>query len=220
MYCGNCGKQTSDTNRYCEHCHFDLTHIQKLLNEGDENEPEDKLRSAAAVARRCLVLCSVVAASHNEDSTKIVTWLKSEGLWDDVSPKERSFLQSKKPTNGQLINASWRVEALYILLWALRLIPSLEVGKTPSERFGLTDLLPFLGPTSEFINNSELRSEDEIYEINEKIYEAHWSVRDAKINSKAIPEDIDPGVIMERHYGINWLTGYCGQPWDNVTTDT
>lgn len=218
MYCGNCGKQTSDTNRYCEHCHFDLIHIQKLLN--DDDEPEDEFRSAAAVARRCLVLCSVVAASHDEDRTKILSWLKSEGLWDDTSPKERSFLQSKKPTNKQLINASWRVEALYLLLWALRLIPSLDVGKTPSEQFRLTELLPFMGPTSEFINNSELRREDEIYELNEKIYEAHWAVRDARINSKSSPKDIDPGVIMERHYGINWLMGYCGQSWDNVTTDT
>lgn len=218
MYCGNCGKQTSDTNRYCEHCHFDLIHIQKLLN--DDDEPEDEFRSAAAVARRCLVLCSVVAASHDEDRTKILSWLKSEGLWDDTSPKERSFLQSKKPTNKQLINASWRVEALYLLLWALRLIPSLDVGKTPSEQFRLTELLPFMGPTSEFINNSELRREDEIYELNEKIYEAHWAVRDARINNKSSPKDIDPGVIMERHYGINWLMGYCGQSWDNVTTDT
>lgn len=218
MYCGNCGKQTSDTNRYCEHCHFDLIHIQKLLN--DDDEPEDEFRSAAAVARRCLVLCSVVAASHDEDRTKILSWLKSEGLWDDTSPKERSFLQSKKPTNKQLINASWRVEALYLLLWALRLIPYLDVGKTPSEQFRLTELLPFMGPTSEFINNSELRREDEIYELNEKIYEAHWAVRDARINSKSSPKDIDPGVIMERHYGINWLMGYCGQSWDNVTTDT
>lgn len=218
MYCGNCGKQTSDTNRYCEHCHFDLIHIQKLLN--DDDEPEDEFRSAAAVARRCLVLCSVVAASHDEDRTKILSWLKSEGLWDDTSPKERSFLQSKKPTNKQLINASWRVEALYLLLWALRLIPSLDVGQTPSEQFRLTELLPFMGPTSEFINNSELRGEGEIYELNEKIYEAHWAVRDARINSKSSPKDIDPGVIMERHYGINWLMGYCGQSWDNVTTDT
>jgi len=218
MYCGNCGKQTSDTNRYCEHCHFDLIHIQKLLN--DDDEPEDEFRSAAAVARRCLVLCSVVAASHDEDRTKILSWLKSEGLWDDTSPKERSFLQSKKPTNKQLINASWRVEALYLLLWALRLIPSLDVGKTPYEQFRLTELLPFMGPTSEFINNSELRREDEIYELNEKIYEAHWAVRDARINSKSSPKDIDPDVIMERHYGINWLMGYCGQSWDNVTTDT
>ena len=221
MYCGNCGKQTSDTHRYCEHCRFDLIHVQKLLQEGDdEDEPEDEFRNAAAVARRCLVLCSVVAASHKEDGTKMVSWLKSEGLWDDVSPKERRFLQSKKPTNRQIINASWRVEALYILLWALRLIPSLEVGKTPTERLRLTDLLPFLGRTSEFISNCELRPEEEIYDMNEKIYEAHWSVRDAKINSKAMPKDIDPEVIMERHYGINWLMGYCGQSWDNVTTDT
>ena len=220
MYCGNCGKQMSDTNRYCEHCHFDLIHIQKLLNEGDEDESEDEFRSAAAVARRCLVLCGMEAASYNEDRRTIVSWLKSEGLWKDASPQERSFLQSKKPTNRQLINASWRVEALYLLLWALRHIASIEVGKTPAEPPRLKGLLPFLGPTSDFITNSELRPQVEIFDMNEKVYEAHWSVRNARVNSTPAPEDIDPGVIMERHYGINWLMGYCGQSWDDVSTDT
>lgn len=220
MYCGNCGKQTNDTNRYCEHCHFDLIHIQRLQNESDEDESEDEFRGATAVAKRCLVLCSVVAASHNEERTEIVAWLKGEGLWKEVSPKERAFLQSKKPTNKQLINASWRLEALYLLLWALRLIPSIEVGSTPAEPARLKVLLPFLSQTSDFVTNSELRPEDEIYNMNEKVCQAHWSVRDAEINSKAIPEGIDPGVVMERHYGINWLMGYCGQSWDEVTTDT
>jgi hypothetical protein len=220
MYCGNCGKKTSDANRYCEHCNFDLIHIQKLLNESDDEESDDEFRSAAEIARRCLVLCSVVAASHKENGPKIVSWLKDEGLWKDVSPKERSLFQSKKPTNGQLVNASWKVEALHLLLWALRLIPSIEDNKTRAERLRLQALLPYLGPTSEFIANSELRSEDEIREMNEKIYEAHWLVRDAETNSRALPKGIDTGVLIERHRAINWLMGYGAQAWDDVTTDT
>jgi hypothetical protein len=27
-------------------------------------------------------------------------------------------------------------------------------------------------------------------------------------------------IVQERHYAINWITGYGGLPWDEVTTDT
>ncbi len=220
MYCGNCGKQTSDAKRYCEHCRFDLIHVQKLLGQSEEAESDDEFRSAADVARRCLVLCSVVAASHKESRSKIVSWLKDEGLWKHASPQERLLLQSKKPTNRQLISASWQVEALQVLLWALRLVPSMEGGKTRAERSRLQALVPYLGRTSAFIANSKLRSEDDIYEMKERVYDAHWRVRDAQTKGKVLPQDIDPEVLVERHRGINWLMGYCAQSWDDVTTDT
>ena len=52
------------------------------------------------------------------------------------------------------------------------------------------------------------------------IYDAHWKVRDAQINGRPVPEEIIPGLVQERHHAINWLMGYCGQEWDEVTTDT
>ena len=220
MYCGNCGKRTSEKKRYCEHCRFDLIHLQKLLNESDEDEPEERFRSASEVARRCLVLCSIVAASHDEDKAEIVAWLKREALWKDVSPKERSFLQAKKRGRKQLINASWRVEALHLLLWALQLVPSIDDSKTRVDPSFARKFLPFLGSTSGFIANSELRPQDAILDAKEKVYQDHWSVRDAEINRKALPQGIDPEVVLERHYAINWLMGYCGQAWDEITTDT
>jgi len=33
-------------------------------------------------------------------------------------------------------------------------------------------------------------------------------------------EDLDPDVVSERHYALNWLTNYRYQEWDQVTTDT
>ena len=67
---------------------------------------------------------------------------------------------------------------------------------------------------------STASSEDEIYDANELIYDAHWKVRDAQINGRPVPEEIIPGLVQERHHAINWLMGYCGQEWDEVTTDT
>lgn len=33
-------------------------------------------------------------------------------------------------------------------------------------------------------------------------------------------EVYDAGVVQERHHALNWLIGYCGQDWDDITTDT
>jgi hypothetical protein len=33
-------------------------------------------------------------------------------------------------------------------------------------------------------------------------------------------ESYNAGVVQERHYALNWLIGYCGQDWDDITTDT
>ena len=34
------------------------------------------------------------------------------------------------------------------------------------------------------------------------------------------PAQLDPGVVMERHHALNWLTGFHGADWDDVDTPT
>ncbi len=42
----------------------------------------------------------------------------------------------------------------------------------------------------------------------------------ARLDGTAMPPGLDPGIVYERHYVLNWLIGYSGQAWDDVTTDT
>ena len=51
-------------------------------------------------------------------------------------------------------------------------------------------------------------------------YRYHWAVVDARVNGLEIPSDIDASVVYERHYALNWLVGYSGQEWDDISTDT
>ena len=147
--------------------------------------------------------------------------LKLQKLWNLVSENEQRFFESTAPTEQQFVNATWRIETLHLLLWSLNTV---ETDASLSEMCSVEDVQAvfdfFLSDSGNFIKSSELRLVDEIDSYNEQIYQAHWKVRDAQINGKAIPDKLMPSVIKERHYAINWLTGYCGQEWDDVSADT
>jgi hypothetical protein len=207
------------------------------MPEDSQDEYIDQIRSADEVARRCIVLYSLIAAGHGESRDQLVQWLRREGLWEAVSPNESEFLLSASPTEKQLINATWRAEALFPLVWSLGLIAELSTPQQLCDVRLIRNVLPpLLGSVGEFISAARLRSDAKIQAANEAIYHIHWRVRDFQLHNQPTPpgklprmphEEIDPpaasynsGVVQERHYGLNWLIGYCGQDWDDITTDT
>jgi hypothetical protein len=186
-----------------------------------QNENADRIRSPKEVARRCIVLFAVLAAGHGESREKLVAWLRREGLWDAVSSNESGFLLSGSPTKQQYVDATWRAEALYCLVWALGLIDEAPDSlKACDIQLLQRQLPPLFGSVGGFISSAKLRSDLEIRAANESIYQIHWRVRDAQLKGQPPIESYNPSVIQEGHYALNWLIGYCGQAWDDVTTNT
>lgn len=207
------------------------------MHEDPQHEYSEQIRSADDVARRCIILHGVLAAGHDVPRDQIVIWLRREGLWDAVSPKESGFFLEECPTQQLRINATWRAEALFPLLWSLNLIPALPSPQQLCDLPLIQRVLPPLfEPVAEFISSARLRSEAEIYDANEEIYQIHWRVREAQFRGQPSspgklprmpvkhcepPADVyNADVVQERHYALNWLIGYCGQDWDDITTDT
>lgn len=183
------------------------------------DDTPDQTRSPDEVARRCVVLMAVVAAGHGVDRSALVDWLKSESLWSQVSPQEREMLTASEVTQRQSIDATWRVEALQPLAWALGLVEEMGSAESLCDVARLQSVVPQLGAATEtFVAEARLRPDEELEEANEAAHELHWQARDAKLNDKKTT--IDSGVIRERHYGLNWLIGYDRQAWDDITTDT
>ena len=168
-----------------------------------------------------MVLYGVVAAANGDNKKRIVRWLKEQNLWDATSPEEKNFLTTKKPERSQMVNSTWRVEALYVLLWALGKVRSAE---TLSETCDVSEVQGvcrfYLKNADEFIDSAHLRDQDEVEKLYEQIYQAHWEIRDAEIRNEPSPVTYVSGVVIERHYALNWLSGYLGQDWDDITTDT
>ncbi|MDB6004576.1 MAG: hypothetical protein JWR15_1563 [Prosthecobacter sp.] len=207
------------------------------MTEDFQDECVDQIRSADEVVRRCLVLHAVLSIAREVPREQVVTWLHREGLWDAVSPKESQFLLSESPTPQQRINATCRAEALFPLLWSLGLIAELPSPQQLCDLQLIQSVFPPLfKPATEFISSARLRADSEIHAANEEIYQIHWRVRDAQFRDQPTPpgmlarmpvpdheppvESYNSVVVQERHYALNWLIGYCGQDWDNISTDT
>ena len=189
----------------------------------EENEDlieDDEYRAPQQIAKRIIVLTALISVIYGKNLSEVVVWLKKENLWDELTPSEIAFV--KDPSNERAqINLSWKSEALVSLLWSINKFQNIHKLDSSVD---IDDLRRFSvhppSTTEEYIKSAELRSEEEIEDEYEVVFDAHWSVRDAQINKKPIPNNLDSGVVMERHFGFNYVMGYCSLPWDEITTDT
>jgi hypothetical protein len=47
-----------------------------------------------------------------------------------------------------------------------------------------------------------------------------WATTEARIKGAAPPAGLEPSVVLERHYALNWLTRFEDEDWDDVETPT
>jgi hypothetical protein len=122
----------------------------------------------------------VISVADEANRETAFSWLKNEGLWGAVSPKEKDFLENEDPSQEEIIAASWRVESLSTLLWALGKIERSELPRELCD----TELVQNIMSQAEnscatFVNEAELRSPSEILDETDLIYRIHWAVVDS-----------------------------------------
>jgi hypothetical protein len=81
----------------------------------------------------------------------------------------------------------------------------------------------------------KIRSASEILDQQDLILRIHWSIRDAYINGRELPANLNwaqpdkwvpanasvaAGVVGQRHYSLNWLCNFMDAEWDDVDTPT
>lgn len=179
------------------------------------------LRSAPEAARRLLALAAVSGVAAGLDREEIVAWMRRESLWAAASPIERRFLADPRPSERDTIHFSWQMEAVYVLGWALRLVPALD---PPREQAGIGDILEQVpGPGDEveaFVRSCALRPAEEIHRAVDFAFDAHSRCRAARSRGEREPHGYDIEVAQERHRALNWLVRHDNADWDDVGTDT
>lgn len=189
----------------------------------DGEFPPDKIRSPKEIARRALALHAVWELAVDAPRDEVLRWLDEHELRACLSPNERKFAQTKRPSQKMKIDFSWHAERLIVLLWALKLVDRIPKASVTCDTRVFKKVLPPDSKKStvkQFISRAGVRSEKELLEQAESALQLHWEARDAYLNNRKPKNGVDAEVVQERHHAINWITGYCGLDWDDVTTDT
>ncbi|MBA4192616.1 MAG: hypothetical protein C0467_32005 [Planctomycetaceae bacterium] len=161
---------------------------------GEDAEPP----SAARVASRALALVAVTGraileqddpnAGHVQKTyADLLEWVEEIGIGDEFEPDEREVVN--RPL-GQLApqqqaNATWRLESLVVLAWALKRfdIPPHDelVQLNPMWRsLGILDA----DAARELLARPELRSREEISILRNRLFSLHWRLRNFLVSPK------------------------------------
>lgn len=157
-------------------------------DDGLEPTPPD----AARVARRALVLAAVAnrglienerGSFEQPDEIRelMLQWIDAAGIADELEPEEWKVLQ--RPVGSldprSMTNATWRLEGLAILLWALgrHTPPPYDELVVPGELFDAAHLGDEVA-AREFIPEAKLRPAEEIRALATHLLMVHWRLRD------------------------------------------
>jgi hypothetical protein len=184
-----------------------------------ETESESRRRTTEEVATRAMALCLVAVKGEGLDQKTIDELVERFDLSDAFTPKETAFIKDPNPPHQDRIQFAWRYECYWTMLWALGYVDSFGIPDTICDVPKAVLILKENGREG-FLKHAKLRSQAEILDAADLIYRCDWAVVDARVNGSEPPEGIDGGVVMERHYALNWLIGYMEQDWDHVSTDT
>ena len=126
-------------------------------------------------------------------------YLKNHGVLASLSPNEKTLVG--KPVGSwamqDIVNTSWRAEALGSILWALTQFESLPPYDTP---FVLPEILGKLGNPDDFPNRTTLRTPIELSKARNAAELWHWRARTAVVQRRGVappPGLTFPGIIAQ-----------------------
>lgn len=188
-------------------------------------ESDGTIRSVKEVACRILALLGVVGLAIQRD--RATPWIVKNGIDKYFSAKEAAFYSSHSHDEHQVVQFSWRGEAVVPMIWALKGLSEMPALTAQFDIFSNDLIRKALRDPVAFIQSAVLRSVDELEAMEEHLYHQHWRVRDRDYgfnNDVPKPDDppidmLDTGIVTERRYGMSWICGH-GATWDDVPLDT
>jgi DNA-dependent RNA polymerase auxiliary subunit epsilon len=184
-----------------------------------ESDTTVKIRTKDEVVDRAISLCYLELKSESTERELLANFDKKYNVKSKLTQSEKQFVENENPTEHEIANANWKAESFHTLLWALSVIDNL---KFPNElcNIGVDVGYLFSKSEQEFRDSVKLRSKEEILDQADLILRLNWACVNARVKNEPTPSGLNPSVIYERHYALNWLIHFQNQDWDNVTTNT
>ncbi|MGE0322502.1 MAG: DUF4272 domain-containing protein [Polyangiaceae bacterium] len=182
-------------------------------------ECEVLLREPREVHQRCLGLAAVAIRAETALSSPPLVQAAElfelvPGSEQALTPAERAFVDTPEPSQHDATQFLWRYEGLYVLLWALGCFEELRFPEGICDVPGCVRALKGSQPPQ------QLRPTAQLLDALDLHYRLHWATTEARVRGTELDADLDPGVVFERHYALNWLTRFQDAEWDDVDTPT
>lgn len=193
-------------------------------------QAEEPGRTVEEVCRRAAALlivslyseCRVGEHMSYEESREFVKpIIEGYGAERFFSPGEKAYLDDPNSTEQTQIQYAWQYENLWVMEWALGLTDDLFWPTRICDVPQSVRIMREYPSMEELTAAARLRPRKELLDQADLIYRLHWACVDARVMGMPAPQELEEGVVMERHRALFWLAG-CDEmcPWDDVDLST
>ncbi|MEB3039745.1 DUF4272 domain-containing protein [Capnocytophaga gingivalis] len=187
--------------------------------ETEEVTPRDKKEVIErAVCSFASIMCALSISKgeySQEDRVYAEDFLSEKyNVLELLTPMEQQVIAGTISEAGAM-NATWKYELLWVLLWALGIVEELSFPNEICDCDLVMGTMKRFKGLDDFMANTTLRPLEEILQALDLHYRYHWVAVNARVNGSD-PAGIDEEVVMERRAGLEWLC--CkGQENDNLS---
>ena len=175
-----------------------------------------RLPTSGEVADRTLALAIVGAKGSGIPQIEVERIIDERGAYGLFTPREQDFIDEVLPSVEERDRFSWRYEAAWTLMWALRHFDA-PLGR-PATRCDSDRLMDTIFDIPDLARH-RLRAPNDILNEADLAYRYHMAaLRVGRADEATLPA-IDPEVARERHHALSWLTCHDAIEWDELTGD-
>jgi hypothetical protein len=184
------------------------------------------VRPVDQVVARCHALAAVIGLAQGADPDDVAAALIDHDLARWLDDRERYLLDARTGAASVAdparlrqaeIDATWRQEALWALLWALGFVDDLPPDEECGDSRPYERMTPDMDPANT-VDGITLRPVEVLVPMLDFYYVLHWHEREAQFGGAGLPKAIQPGVIRERRTALEWL--FHDVRWGDVDTST
>lgn len=191
-----------------------------------ESASEARLRSVDEICTRaiaCLLATQVACDTNGDDYQGSIEYftkvMKEFGVYESLNGKEQHLLDGMYDEQ-EAIDVSWTYEAYWSLVWALGLIDDISDASNLSDARTAIRLVGDCKTFEEFKSRCELRNVEEILDMLDLYYRYHWAVTDHRLHPEISIGNLNPGVVVERRRGLEWLFSEGDMDWFEIALNT
>lgn len=182
-------------------------------------EENVSIKSKEELVERLIALTIVTAKALDAPNDKVEKFIRNFNANRFFTQSEKRFILNSNPSLEESNLFSWNVEAAWILMWTLGLVPHIEneIIECDADYVFMNILSSSQGA---LIAKSNVRKKEEILDYLDYIYRLHWAIKDSSVKGRTIPLMFNYNIVFERHYTLNWATSYLEQSWDDMKVNT
>jgi hypothetical protein len=183
-----------------------------------EDSSTSLLRDKQTIIERMYCLTILAARGEGVPLERLDTFIQDYAI-EGFTEEEKELYTRAELSDRDKAVMTWRYESLNVLQWTLGFVDTLVY---PSEICDVPALVANVieRPRTDLEQAAVVRDEEEILDELDKIYRMHWACVEARLQQQPPAGNLNPSIVYERHYALNWLTTYLDQEWDDVSTDT